>query len=440
MASLGTHEARRATVSGGPFAVATGSTRFVGTLIAEQLRRPGARPAGSAVPLTGFDPQDPAVLADPYPAYRRLLRDGPVHYNRRRNTWVICGYDAVRAALRADDVLSSVEGVTRFRNPLPMMISTDRPEHTRLRRLVTAEFSRAGVGRWQQVIDTLCGELVGGLVERGGGEVVGELAVPLPMELIVRILGIPMADRERFHRWSHAMVRAFDVQPRPSQLPTVLGAVRSTVGMRRYLDTLLPARRADPGEDVLSRLLAAGGTDGLTEDELYWFVVLLVVAGNETTTNLIAPLLRNLARHPDQYALLRERPELIPAAVEEQLRVDPPVQGFYRSALEDYEVDGRVIPAGARVLVLFASANRDPAHYPHPDEFRVERGTGADHLAFGSGIHFCLGAFLSRMEVRSTLAELVTRVSRIERVGPERWTRNPALRGLVRLPVRLIPA
>jgi cytochrome P450 len=429
---------RDAQVGDGPLAVVTGSIQFARGLLVERRHKRGVRPSNSAAPLTTFDPSAAATLTDPYPAYRALIERGPVHYNAELNVWVVCGYDEVRAALRADDALSSSEGVNRFRIQLPMMISMDRPDHTRMRRIVADEFSRGGLQRWRQVIDPLCAELVGGLARRGGGEVVGELAVPLPMELIVRILGIPMADRQRFHHWSHDMVRAFNLQLRPSELRNLLGSVRSTVAVRRYLNELLPARRASPGDDVLSRLIAASGTDGLTDEELYWLVVLLVVAGNETTTNLIAPLVRNLALYPDQYALLRENPELIPAAIEEQLRVDPPVQGFYRTAARDYEIGDAVIPEGGRVLVLYASANRDPRHYREPDEFRIERAP-TDHLAFGSGVHFCLGAYLSRMEVRSALTELVERVARIDLAGAPVWSRNPALRGLTRLPVRLVP-
>lgn len=429
-----------ARVETGPFAVATGSARFVSSAVVDQVRRRGRRPAGSAIPVTGFDPLSAGAVEDPYRAYRKLRADGPVHYSTRRNIWVISGYDEVRAALRADDVLSSAENVTRFRSTLPMMLTMDRPEHTRLRGLVSGEFSRGGLARWQAVIDELCADMIGGMVRRGHADVVTELAVPLPMELIVRILGIPPADRDRFRRWSNQMVNAFNVQLRPGEMPIMFGAVSGLVKLHRYLDGLLALRRREPGDDLLSRLLAATGEDRLDDEELFWLAVLLVVAGNETTTNLLGPLVRNLARYPEQYQLLRSHPELIPAAIEEQLRLDPPIQGLYRSALRDYDTGGgRVIPEGGRALVLYAAANRDPAHYPEPDEFRIERNPG-DHLAFGSGIHYCLGAYLSKMEARRALAELVTRVSRIELAGQHRWSRNPALRGLTSLPVRFVPA
>ena len=426
-------------VQTGPLAVATGSARFLSTLVADQLGHRGRRPKDSAVPMTDFDPLAAATVADPYPAYRRLQAGGPVHYCPRRNIWVISGYEEVRAALRADDVLSSAESVTRFRSVLPMMLTMDRPEHTRLRGLVSAEFSRSGLVRWQSVIDELCSEMIGSMVRRGHADVVAELAMPLPMELIVRILGIPVADRDRFRRWSNRMVNAFNIELRPSKVPAVLGAVGSGVKLRRYLEALLASRRRDPGDDLLSRLLTTGGADRLDDEELFWLVQLLVIAGNETTTNLLGPLVRNLALHPDQYDLLRSDPTLIPAAIEEQLRMDSPIQGLYRSARADYQIDGRVIPEGGRVLILYAAANRDPAHYPNPDEFRIERSPG-DHLAFGSGIHYCLGAYLSKMEGKQALTELVARTSRIELTGPPQWTHNPALRGLTALPVRFQPA
>jgi cytochrome P450 len=256
-------------VDAGRFAVASSTARFATTLVAERVHKRGVRADSSSVPLTDYDPYSPESLTDPYPAYARLLRDGPVHYSRRRNVWVISGYEAVRAALRADEVLSSAEGVNLFRIPIPMMLTLDR--------------------------------------------------------------------------------------------------------------------------------------------------------------------------HPDQYDLIRQRPELIGAAIEEQLRFEAPIQGFHRTALRDYEYEGHLIPQDARVLILYPSANRDPAHYPNPDEFQIERGS-PDHLSFGSGIHFCLGAYLSRLEARAALTQLVAQVSRIELAGTPVWTRNPSLRGLTHLPVNLISA
>jgi cytochrome P450 len=368
-----------------------------------------------------------------------LLASGPLHYLPRRNVWVVSGYAAVRAALRADDVLSSGEGVTEYRMPVPMMLSSDRPEHTRLRALVAGEFSRGGLERWQTTIDELSDELVAAMVRRGSCDAMADLAVPLPIQVIMRMLGVPLEDRGRFRDWSNRMVAIFNVRPSVASLPTVISSMGGSTKMFRYLGTLLAERRSRPSDDVLSRLRDHEGADALSDAELVWFAVLLLVAGNETTTNLLGPLVHNLAAYPDQYALLRANPDLIPLAIEEQLRYQSPIQGLYRTALRDYEVaDGLVIPAGGRALVLYATANRDPEHYPEPDEFRVERRP-TDHLAFGSGVHYCLGAFLSKLEARRALGELVRQVERIELDGPAPPTRTALLHSVTRAPVRLIP-
>ncbi|HZZ52513.1 MAG TPA: cytochrome P450 [Pseudonocardia sp.] len=426
--------------SDGRFGLASASSRMVRTMVRSRLNPPGRRPAGSPVPLTDYDPTAPSVLEDPYPHYRRLLDGGPLHYMPRRNAWVISGFDAVRAALRTDQVLSSAEGVNEYRISVPMLLTSDRPEHTRLRALVAGEFSRGGLERWQATIDEQCDEMIAAMVRRGRCDAVADLADPLPIQVIMRMLDVPLGDRARFRDWSNRMVAIFNIRLSLGSLPTLLRSMGGSTKMFRYLGNLLAQRQSRPGDDVLSRLRDHAGAGGLSDDELVWFAVLLLVAGNETTTNLLGPLVRNLAVHPDQYALLRAEPELIPKAIDEQLRYQSPIQGLYRTALEDYEVaDGLVIPAGGRVLVLYASANRDPEHYPEPDEFRVDRQP-TDHLAFGSGIHYCLGAFLSKLEARRALGELVRQVERIEPDGPGRPGRTALMHRAAHVPVRLVPS
>jgi cytochrome P450 len=209
--------------------------------------------------------------------------------------------------------------------------------------------------------------------------------------------------------------------------------------MYRSLYPMIAARRATAGDDLISMLAAPSGEDTLSDDEVFWTASMLVGAGSETTTNLISGLFLTLAQRPDVYTRLREHPELIPAAIEEQLRLVSPVQGFYRTATRDYPVGDHTIPAGARVLVLYAAANRDPRHYPDPDTFDLDRNP-TDHLAFGGGAHYCLGTHLTRIEVSRVLTQLTPHVKEIRLAGEHRYLVNATMRGLEHLPVELVPA
>ena len=209
--------------------------------------------------------------------------------------------------------------------------------------------------------------------------------------------------------------------------------------MRRSLDPLISQRRRNPGDDLISMMTPADADDALTDDEIFWSAAMLIGAGSETTTNLLSGLLLTLAQQPDLYARLREHPELIPAAIEEQLRMVAPVQGFYRTATRDYTVGENTIPAGARVLLLFAAANRDPRHYDDPDTFDLDRNP-TDHLAFGGGVHYCLGVPLTRLEGARVFSRLLPRVEAIRLAGDYRYLDNPTMRGLEHLPLELIPA
>ena len=382
-------------------------------------------PGGAA--RTDFDPLDPAVLADPYPAYARLLEGPPLQYCARRRTWIVCRHADVRAAARAHDVLSSAESVTAVRASLPMLLSMDRPEHTRLRRLVAPLFTREAMERRSAAITEVMGAAIDRLLAAGRPDVVAHVADSVPVEVIADVLGVPRADRPRFRRWSDHVIEGFHVRD--------VGTARRVLGAAMSLHAYFNERFARPGDDVLGHLAEAP----LTPDERYWFAVLLLVAGNETTTSLIASLTLRLAEHPEQLERVRADPSLVPAAVEEALRHDPPIQGFYRTALRDHPVGDAVIPAGGRVLLLFGAANRDPRRYPEPDRFDLARDS-SDHVAFGLGIHFCLGAHLARLEGAIYLRELLARVERLELSGPPAWNGNPSLRRLVRLPVRLAPS
>jgi cytochrome P450 len=391
---------------------------------------------GCGAAPTDFDPLDPDVLSDPYPGYRTLLEGPPLHYNRRRAVWIISRYDDVRAASRAHDDLSSGEGVTRYRSRLPMLITIDRPEHTRLRRLVARDFTRDALERWRPEIEQLAREAVDDLLAAPRFDAVARLASPLPVAVIARILGVPPKDLADFREWSDRIVEGFGVAPGVGSLRSSANVLGAAAKLHAYFTEQFDRRRESPGADVLSGLLASSDEGRLDEDELFWFCLMLLVAGNETTTSLLGTMLLSLAERPEQYARLRADPDLVPSAVEEALRHTSPIQGLYRTARRDYGMDSAMIPAGGRVLLLFGAANRDPRHYPDPDRFLVDRNP-TDHLGFGSGIHFCLGAHLARLEAAVVLRELAGRVSGLTPVGAPEWIENPSLRGLARLPLEL---
>jgi len=389
--------------------------------------------------LTGYDPLDPATAAQPHQAYRDLHARGRVHYNRRRRIWVLSRYDDVREALRTPEVLISREGVTRTRFPAATVATTDGELHTRLRRQAMPAFTKGALADWRSVVDELAAELVAGVVETPGYDVVDALAVPMPMLLIARILGVPEDRIDDFRAWSSAAVSSLDVELSVDgvrRLAETAGGIRSL--WRFFTEELASGSLREPGT-VLGRMLAESSEES-DPAALFTIVLILLVAGNETTTNLIGGAVDLFGREPEHFERLRQQPEQIPAAVEELLRYTSPIQGLYRTAVRDYPVGPVTIPAGARVLVSFAAANRDPTVYPDPDAFRLDRVDQAPHLAFGNGVHMCLGAALTRLEAVAVLRELVERVDRFEPLGGTVWSTNSSLRGPVRLPVRLVPA
>jgi beta-dihydromenaquinone-9 omega-hydroxylase len=407
-------------------------TRAGAAALARRLRGDvacGAQP-------TEVGPLDEEVLADPYPWYRELLSGAPAHYHRGLDLWLISHYDEVRAAARAHDSLSSAHSVARFRTRLPMMLTVDRPEHTRLRRIAARDFTRDAMERWRPAIEELARDAIDDMLAADPSDAVAQLASPLPVVVIARILGVPPSDLAAFREWSDRIVEGFGIEPGRGSVRSSARVLGAAIALRGYFSEQFERRRRDPGDDVIGRLIASSEEGSLTPDELFWFVFMLLIAGNETTTSLLGTMLLAFAEHPDQYAKVREDPGLVPSAVEEALRHVSPIQGLYRSAARGYRVGAATIPPGGRVLLLFGAANRDPRKYPDPDSFLVERNP-TDHVGFGSGIHFCLGAHLARLEATVVLRELVQRVETVELAGEPEWSGNPSLRGLSKLPLRL---
>ncbi|MET3963117.1 cytochrome P450 [Marmoricola sp. OAE513] len=386
--------------------------------------------------ITDYDPFDPATAAQPYDAYRRLHESGGVHYNPKRAIWVIHRMEDVRNALRETGSITSAEGVIRLRFSLPLMVATDGPQHAALRKQVLPAFTKNALESWRPIVDRLATELVSDLIANPGSDMVRDLAVPMPVRLIGEILGVPEEDGDDFRRWSEQAIQLLDFSPTWASVRRTVGAAGGGYALLQYLSKQLASGRLKGEGSVLGRLLENRDEGTLTDSELVLIALLLLMAGNETTTNLLGGMFDTYARHPEQYEMIRADPELIPMAIEEHLRHLSPLQGLYRSAIQDYTIGNVTIPAGARVLVSFAAANQDPTVFDDPATFRADRNP-KQHVAFGYGPHLCLGAALARMEATAVLRELTTRVKEIRPDGTTTWSTNSSLRGPVRFPVTL---
>ncbi|ORC00503.1 cytochrome P450 [Mycobacterium persicum] len=423
--------------------------RVVGTYGPEVAMRLALRAAGKVrsrldgkrsqkqVQLTDFDPFDPVTAADPYPHYRELLAGERVQYNPKRDVYIVSRYADVREAARNHHALSSAGGVTFSRLCLPFLPTSDPPTHTRLRKQLAPSMARGAVESWRPMVDRLAHELVVELLTRTPADVVATVAAPLPMRTITTVLGVPEPDETMFCRLSNQAARITDVTLSASGLVSLAQGFN---GFRR-LRALFTQRRANGllgAHTVFGRLAAHAEHGRLSDDELFFFAVLLLVAGYESTAHMISTLFLTLAEFPDQLRLLARRPNLIPSAIEEQLRFVSPIQNICRTTRVDYQVGGAIIPAGSLVLLAWGAANRDPRQYDDPDVFRADRNpTG--HLAFGSGIHLCPGTQLARMEGHAVLREIVTNIDRIDVVDAPVWTTSANLRGPTRLRVAVTP-
>ncbi|MGB3353624.1 MAG: cytochrome P450 [Mycobacterium sp.] len=388
---------------------------------------------------TDYDPLDPATAAQPFDAYRALHVGGRVHYNPRRATWILSRHEDIRAALRDTEAITSTLGVTRMKISAPILVLTDGDDHARLRRQVQPGFTKGAMSEWQAMANRLAEELVADVVAHPGCDVMERLAMPLPIRMIAHIIGIPPEDVENFRSWSERGVGIINAAVTPAGLRHAFRGIRAIAALRRYFKDQLASGRLKGADTVLGRLVDSAEDGMLSDDELFFIAMLLLFAGNETTTNLIGGMFDTLAHSPDQFAMIRDNPDLIPSAVEEQLRYSTPIQNLYRYTRTDYKVGEVTIPSGSRLLLAFGAANRDPEVFEDPDSYRADRNP-RNHIAFGYGAHMCIGATLTRVEGHAVLRELASQASAITAAGTATWSTNSSLRGPTRLPIRLTPA
>ena len=373
-----------------------------------------------------------ALLADayrrnPYPIYAVMRRVAPVVQLGRRPVWALFDYPSVKTALD-DHARFSSRAAPPGGAPLDWLVFTDPPRHSRLRSLIARTFTPRSVAALEPRITALAQELLDTVAARGHLDLVSDFAERLPVLVIMELLGMPLADAARVTGWGADILQLGDTVIGGERAARAVAAYGRAKGeMRPYLAALLAERRDSPRDDLLSRLLHAE-VDGarLTEEEIFSFFQLLLLAGTETTTNLIANAVLCFMEHRDQLALVRRDRSLLPAAIEEVVRFRSPAQLVFRSANEDIELHGRRIGAGALVLAMIGSANRDARQFPHADRFDIARH-GAPHVGFGHGIHFCVGAGLARLEARVALSVLLDRFAHFERAGRRQWSPRTGL-------------
>ncbi|MET0187824.1 MAG: cytochrome P450, partial [Pseudonocardia sediminis] len=408
--------------------------------------------------MTTTDAPDLATLfspehrADPYPAYRRWRENTPVA-ELAPGFLVLSSHEACSDVLRnpafghaepGSDVPGPLGGgrprggdtslLDDQGRPVISFLGLNPPDHTRLRRLVSKAFTARTVAGLVPRVEEITTELLDAALDAGEVDLLGALAEPLPVRVISEMLGVPAEDHARFAAWSHAMARGTD----PAFLlsdETLAAVSTAREEYSEYFRDLAARRRADPGDDLLSALVGVSDAgDTLTENELLVTCILLLTAGHETTVNLIGNGTLALLRHPEQLAALRDDPDVAEPAVEELLRYDSPVQLTVRQALEDTTIGDVPAARGTVALILVGAANRDPGAHSDPDRLDVTRPPSR-HLAFGQGIHFCLGAPLARAEGRTALRELARRAPDLRAAGDPVWKENITLRGLASLPV-----
>jgi cytochrome P450 len=395
-----------------------------------------------------FNPFTPGFTDDPYPHFAELRAGNPIEHNEL-GFWALWRYvesaDVLRAKMSVQDdkvihvgpmadVYEQVYAEKGLDSGVKSMLDLDPPDHTRLRKLVSKAFTPRTIDQLSPSVEKLVDEALDRIAEAGSVNLIDALAFPLPFTVISLMLGMPDTDTERLRELSGTVVRS--LEPVPDEA-TVRAIVDADVELVQLASDAIEWKRSNPADDLLTALINAEDSgDVLSPDELVAQVILLYVAGHETTVNLIGNGTLALLRAPDQLALWRDRPDLDENAVEELLRFDSPVQMSRRITLEDYPVGDVVIPAGSFVIASLASGNRDDAQFgPDADEVRVDRENARQQISFGAGVHHCLGAALARLEGRVAMSRLIRRFPDLRLDDEPEWNGRVNLRGLARLPV-----
>jgi cytochrome P450 len=405
-----------------------------------------------AIMALQFNPADPATNADPFPIFRRLQEEDPVHWSDPVRGWVVTRYDDVRAI--ALDRAMSADRVRPFFDVLPgeeqrrladlgryltlWAVFKDPPDHTRLRGLMNRAFTPRAVEALRPNIERIVDDLLDAIVARGSADMIADFAYPLPASVIMDMLGVPRSDLDVMKVWSDDIALFVGIaRATPDKYEKAQAGTRA---MAAYFRRLVAERRKAPREDMISALIAAEEqAQHLTEDEIVASCILLLFAGHETTANLIGNGVLAFLRHPAELAKLRARPELADNAVEECLRYDGPSGALARVVAVAHEMGGRELKAGERVYAWMNAANRDPRRFSDPDRFDIERPDNR-HLTFGHGAHFCLGAPLARLEAQIAFPRIFERLQGLELTTDKfEWMDSLILRGVKKMPVRFTP-
>lgn len=379
---------------------------------------------------------DPAIIDDPYPHYQNWRDNHPIWWAEDVQAWVLSRYDDVRVILKDAALFSSnsMGEMDEQAMALPLL-TDDPPRHTKLRAIVNKAFTSRTLADMEADVAQLVTQMLDDLAGKTVLDISKEFTTPLPVYIIARLMGIPETRAEDFKRWSDALTGTGEATKLEDRMPDILE-------MAAYFQSLIPDRRANPGDDLISKVVHAEvDGSGLSDEDIVGFNILLLIAGNETTTNLLSNLLNHLARHPNDWNELRDNPDKIDAAIEEILRFDAPVHWVNRKATSDTEFHGQQVKAGDTVYAVMGSANRDEDHYEDASTFRLDRGR-SNHHSFGHGIHFCIGAPLGRMEARYALQELFKRYKSVQHANSadNERTHSTMLRGFHHLWLELEPA
>ena len=405
--------------------------------------------------LETFNPLAPDFKANPYPFYDVLRTEAPMHFFPPLNIWFLTRYDDCAGALRNSRLSSGIPRTAMgkpqdlpadleplfgalVQNEMAWMMSKDSQEHTRMRKLVHTAFTPRMIenlrGRIQQITD----DLIDKMRETGESNFIDAFAFPLPVTVIAEMLGVPAADRQMFRYWSDHIVKAADFNVPLDEYRIALNSIRE---FSEYASKMIEERRKNPTDDLVGILVAAEDEGHkLTHEEVIANMILLLIAGFETTVNLLGNTMHNLFRNPDQFSKLKNDPELVRLTIEESLRYESPVQMIVRLAVEDFEFNTHTIQKGQVVANVLGAANRDPRRYASPENFDIERFGGfntiSTHLAFGAGVHLCLGAPLARLEGEIALTSILKRMPGIRQADGDVVQRDTfVFRGLNALPV-----